>query len=192
MRIVLPLTLALLTATALPARAVVEVIDQESASPTLVLSNTGGLQSFQQAAANISGAGVYNYRNFGGGTGEISLWTDWPGANDAIMLASGSGSLPISGGAWLDVHWTPVLITPDTTYYLDFSKAGYGFSGNLNEYSRGQFFFVTSAPGGFSPAPGYDATFHTFSVTTVPEAGSASLLLFGLVIVGTALRRRFT
>ena len=84
-------------------------------------SQTDLAQSFMQAGNYISGAAVMTQAGIGGGdTITMAIWTQLPNAGGS-MIASGSvaGTAP---GQWAEVHWSPVPITPNTTYYMVFTS----------------------------------------------------------------------
>ena len=115
-------------------------------------------QSFQQTHGNISGAGI----ELCTGTGDsdtviISLWDSLPNAGGTKLAeASGMGT----AGSWIDVFWTPVIITPATTYYLVFTgNTTLGIYGSeSNPYPHGNVY----ANSGFQPFPNFDFTFRTY------------------------------
>lgn len=154
-------------------------------------------QSFQQSADNIAGAGIYLQAGVGNGTSTftISLWTDLPDEIGASMLASGQ-TVASGNNIWIDVFWTPVAITPDSTYFLVFEedRGAYGLAGSTgNPYSRGQAY----ANGGYVPYPEFDYAFRTYAdvsprddTPAVPAPGALGIL--GLGLLGLGLVRRKT
>jgi hypothetical protein len=117
----------------------------------------------------------------------ISLYDKLPN-NGGSLLAQGSGSG--TQGSWFDVFWSPVSVTPDTTYYLVFDgNSSLGIAGDINGgYTRGQVY----ANGGFGPFPSFDYTFRTYAVAAVPEPQTYALFIAGLAAVGMFARRRKT
>lgn len=159
----------------------VPVIDQnQSSSPSYMagFSQPNLAQSFQQAANNVAGAGIFMMSVGSTDTVTIGLWDALPNAGGSL-LASGSGVA--TQNSWFDVFWTPVSVIPDTTLFLVFTAANtsMGIRGDTgNPYSRGQ----TYANAGFQPFPVYDYTFRTYAEpaqTSVPEPSSIALLMFG-------------
>lgn len=189
----LAVTLLLLGGVALPARA--DVVDQSQLSDTIFMAGFGQTdlaQSFQQAAANISGASVKLRAGIGTGTGDITIALYDKLPNQAgVLLASGT-AVGVSAGQFATVSWSPVVDIPNTTYYLVFTSTNstLGLGGDINNpYPRGQVF----ANAGFGSFPNFDYTFQTFASTAaVPEPSVLTLMGLGLAGVGVVrlLRRR--
>ncbi len=163
-----------------------QVIDQNQPSnPNYMaaFSQTDLAQSFQQANNNIDGAGIFTQANVGGGdTITISLYDALPNAG-GNLLTSGSVS-NTTAGAWYDVFWSPVSVTPNTTYFLVFTSDTNteGIAGDVNNpYSRGQVY----ANAGYGSFPNFDYTFRTY--TAAPEPASLAVLGIGALV---AIRRR--
>jgi hypothetical protein len=168
--------------------ATADVIDQnqplaESGMSSLDDSNVSA-QSFQQAANNISGAGVFIDLGNGGHTDliTIALWTTLPDGN-GVMLTSASAVA--TEGSWVDVFWNPVSVTPGTTYFLDFSgDSVLVASGSVNDpYANGQ---VYAGPSYLS-FPTFDFAFRTYS-SDVPAPSVLGVL--GVLGLTTGRRRR--
>jgi hypothetical protein len=169
-----------------------DVIDQNASTnnATMALFNQTGLaQSFQQAASNISGAGVFLESGVGNtDTVIISLYTDLPNAGGTLLT---SGSTTGTAGQWAEVFWAPYAITADTTYFLVFSgNTTLGISGDVeNGYSRGSVFANT----GYNQFADYDYTFRTYASTNVapvPEPETYAMMLAGLGLLGLVRRRK--
>lgn len=182
---------ATLFATALPALAVIpNVTDQESSERNNLIATFGqsGLaQSFKQLADNISGAGIYIL----GSPGEsdvvtIELWSKLPNQGGSLLAGGSASGI---GAGWVDVFWTPVAVTPDTSYFLVFSgPSALGLAGStLNPYPNGQA-FATSGYAGF---PNFDYAFRTFAAA-VPEPSTWASMMGGLGLLAllAAARRR--
>ncbi len=164
-----------------------EVIDQQQLDGSVYMAafaQTDLAQSFQsQTAKNISGAAVLTQAGVGNGDNiTITVWTGLPNAGGS-PIASGTMN-NVQNGQWADVHWSPVNISDNVTYYLVFTSNNntMGLAGSLvNPYPYGQVY----ANPGYTPFPQYDYAFKTY--TFIPEPASLSMLaLAGLV----ALRRR--
>jgi hypothetical protein len=167
------------------------LIDQNAPTNNAFMAGFGQdnlAQSFQQAASNIVGAGIFLESGVGStDTVTISLWNNLPN-NSGTMLASASTTG--TQGSWADVFWSSVAVTPNTTYYLVFTgNTSLGIAGDTtNQYSRGQVY----ANAGFGSFPSYDYTFRTYAtdVNAVPEPESYAMLLAGLGLMGFIARRR--
>lgn len=181
---------ATLFAAALPALAVIpNVTDQESSERNAVMATFGqsGLaQSFKQAAGNISGAGIYILGNANTSADvTIELWSKLPNQGGSLLAG---GSAPGLSQGWVDVFWTPVTVTPGSTYFLVFSgpPAGELAGSTLNPYPDGQ----TFANSGFGSYPSFDYTFRTFAAA-VPEPSTWASMMSGLGLLALlALARR--
>ena len=137
-------------------------IDQNQPNaPTYMtgFSQTCLAQSFEQAHTNISGAGIYLESTVGySDTVTVQLWANGlPNASGTMLTeATAIGT----AGQWVDVYWTPVTVTPGTTYYLVFTgNTTLGVKGSLvNPYPHG----CAYANAGYSIFPNYDYTFRTY------------------------------
>jgi hypothetical protein len=136
-------------------------VDQEQAdgSSYIAAFSQGDLaQSFQQTNANINGAGIYLQPSIGSPAPvTIQLWTNLPNAGGTMLAEATQTGTP---GAWVDVYWSYVDITPATTYYLVFTgNSVLGISGSTaNPYPNGQCYANT----GFGSWPNFDYAFRTF------------------------------
>jgi hypothetical protein len=148
-------------------------IDQNQPDASVYMagfSQTDLAQSFQtqQGLLPTVGAGIFLQPGVGGTDNvRISLWTALPNAG-GTMLAQ--GQTMGTQGQWVDIIFdTPVLLTPNTTYYLVFDgNLSLGIAGSTaNPYPHGHVF----ANPGFSPFPNFDYTFRTW----IAPAGGASL-----------------
>jgi hypothetical protein len=171
-------------------------IDQQQGNHADVISYFffGDLaQSFQQAHGNVAGAGIFLDASAGtGGDVTISLWDDLPDES-GVQLATGTAAG--TPGSWVDVYWSPVVVTPDTTLFLVFESTdddldGMAVSGDTSDpYSRGQAYAVT----GFEPFPAYDYAFRTYyddTLSTIPAPAALLLAGLGAGIVRCLRRRR--
>ena len=144
-------------------------------------------QSFQQAASNVSGAGIFLQAGQGStGAVTISLYDKLPN-NGGSLLAQGSGTG--TQGSWFDVLWAPISVVANTTYFLVFTgDSALGIAGDTaNGYARGNV-FATEGYGSFSS---FDYTFRTYNdVGAVPEPETYALMGLGLGLVALARRRK--
>ena len=178
------------------------VIDQNQDNhPTvLALISSGGIaQSFQQAAGNISGAGIFlSINGLGPAAITLGLW-DTPPEQGGTELARGHDAT-YANDHWFDVFWNPVAIAANHTYYLVITQdfiTNYGIAGSTaNPYSHGNAF-----ANGYSNPANLDYAFRTYAETNftppapanapvVPEPASWGLMILGFGTAGAALRRR--
>lgn len=126
-------------------------------------SQTCLAQSFQQTHDNIAGAGIKLQSGIGSSDNvTIQLWTGLPNAGGTMLT---SASATGTQGQWVDVYWTPVTVTPGTTYFLVFTgNTTLGISGSLsNPYPYG----CVYANSGYMQFPSYDYAFRTYYETDV-------------------------
>ncbi len=153
--------LAMAVLLALPVVSAADEIDQNQPSGPVYMAgfSQGDLaQSFMQANANISGAAILLQSGVGSSdTVTIQLWDALPnGGGTMLAQASATGF----AAQWVDVFWTPVNITPMTTYYLVFTgNTSLGIAGDTaNPYPYGQVY----ANAGFGSFSGFDYAFRTY------------------------------
>ena len=94
----------------------------------------------------------------------VSLYDVDPYSPAAIPLASATGSFTNGSGAWVDVYWPAVAVTPGQTYWVDWVDTGavsICFQGHLgfDAYTGGEFYYQ-GAP---FFLPGWDLTFRTWA-----------------------------
>ncbi len=122
------------------------------------ISQANLAQSFKAVANSIVGAGIL-LNSFGGnGTITVSLWDKLPNAG-GVQLAT--GTVASSPNSWADVYWSPVSVTPGTTYYLVLSGTNVNncvAGSNSNPYPDGQVY----ANSGYQSFPTFDFAFRTY------------------------------
>jgi hypothetical protein len=137
-------------------------IDQNQPSATVYMAGFGQTnlaQSFSTPQSSVCGAGIK--LQAGIGTSDmvtIQLWNGLPNAGGTRLA---QGTAPGTQGAWVDVSWPPMPVTPNATYYLVFTgNTSLGISGDIsNPYPNGQVY----ANPGYGPFPSFDYTFRTYS-----------------------------
>jgi len=155
--------LAPLVVAALATPLAAQTIDVDQPSNNTCMAGFGQVdlaQSFVPTASDCSGAGVFMSASIGSPeTLTLSLYEGGLPGQGGTMIASGTGLA--SPGAYLDVFWSPVAVTPGNTYYLDLSvTASMCYAGDTtNPYGSGQVY----ANAGYTPFPSFDYTFRTYT-----------------------------
>jgi hypothetical protein len=146
-------------------------IDQNQPDASVFMAafaQTDLAQSFQtqQGVLPTVGAGIFLQPGVGSTDNvRISLWTALPNQGGTMLRqAQAQGTQ----GQWVDVFWEPILLTPNTTYFLVFDgNVSLGIAGSIaNPYPHGMVF----ANPGFTPFPNFDYTFRTW---IAPAGGQA-------------------
>lgn len=185
---------------AAPAPAAIVIDQNQSIStlpilwiPTDELSTNILGQSFQQAANNIAGAGIYLSAGLGNGPVDITiaLWSQRP-VDGGTVIASATATTS-TNDHWLDVFWTPVSVASNTTKYLLITATGPGFNyvlggSSSDTYANGHVYFSTTQ------YTQLDLAFRTYSDTAlsaaVPEPSSWAMMILGFAGVGFMAYRR--
>jgi hypothetical protein len=190
MRIVISVVVFLLVVGPVGAVPVIDQSQPVSSTPIAGFFQGDLAQSFQQAHSNVAAAGIFLWPAFGtGGTVTISLWDDLPDEGGTQLAGGSAAGTP---GNWVDVFWSPVAVTPDTTLFLVFTSTpedmAIGGADN-NPYSRGQAY----ANAGFESFPTLDYAFRTYyddQFAVIPAPGALLLGGLGATLVGCLRRRR--
>jgi hypothetical protein len=176
------------------------------------------LQTFSTTKSNVSGAGFYllnSQENSIPSNGpfyvDIALYAADPGMLSnpkpvALASARTSVTIPVGTAAWVDGFWTPLGVTPGSTYWLAVWGESAGQRWWVTEaatdpapYSGGsaaESYVSSFGTGGTTASPNYDLTFRTYTFrsetpsSTVPEPSTVALLAAGLCGVAVVRRRK--
>ncbi|MFN3917158.1 MAG: T9SS type A sorting domain-containing protein [Flavobacteriales bacterium] len=140
------------------------IVNQENTNNTTCMAAFGQAdlaQSFIPTSTTICGASIYI--TSGGTTPAnitIALYDALPNAGGTLM-ASGLAS-GIIEQRWAEVTWSPVSVTPGSTYFLVFTSPGSNLciGGSTNNPYPGGMVYANS---GYSAFTTYDYTFQVFS-----------------------------
>jgi len=165
--------LIILALTFIPSIAMAQICTVDQGNPdgpyrNGTFSQVDKAQSFKPTASQIAGASAFVHdSNSGSGSATIELWTALPNVGGATKLAEGTGTFS-AVNQWVDVEWTPVAVTPGTTYYLVLHGLPNGqlaFGGTLsNGYADG----IQYTNAGFQPYQSYDFAFRTCTEFVLP------------------------
>jgi len=116
-------------------------------------------------------------------------YTGTPAALSSSMTGFIAEATSISGGMW--VFSSSVALQSGTTYYV-YSDADFPLhaieGGSATSGGAGNYYYTSSSTTDFAPADGSSAN---FEVSSLPEPGTASATLLGiLALAGIAARRR--
>ncbi|MFU8828625.1 MAG: PEP-CTERM sorting domain-containing protein [Phycisphaerales bacterium] len=161
-------------------------LDQNQPSgPTYMagFSQTDLAQSFQTQQGSLATVGAGILLQGGIGSSDlvrISLYDALPNAGGNLLA---QGEATGTQGEWVDVFWTGVNLTPDTTYFLVFDgNTTLGIAGDTSgPYPHGHVY----ANAGFSPFTGFDYAFRTW---VIPTPGAFAII--GLAGLASTRRRR--
>jgi len=154
-------------------------------------STNSVVQSFQQSATNISGAGIFLHSLSGtfNQTVTLSLWSGLPTSGGTLIT---SGSATTSNAGWLDVFWNPMAVDAAATEYLVMSVGSPSYVvayGAGDPYTSG-----VATYNGNVLNPAYDLTFRTYSDTSftaaVPEPSTWAMMILGFCGLGFLAYRR--
>ena len=137
-------------------------------------------QSFKQNNANIAGAGIFldpSYNDIPQ-TLTVSIYANYSGGPSGLIATGTSGLVDETSG-WVDVFWSPKIITALSTYYLvlgsSMPDSGLAATSSLSDYPDGNAVYL----GNSTVYEAFDLTFRTYfddAFSAVPEPGSFALL----------------
>lgn len=169
---------------------VIDQIQSNTADFIAGFAQTDLAQSFQQANANVAGAGIFLEPGVGTpDTVTIELWDGLPNQGGSMFAGGSAAGTP---GNWVDVFWSPVAVVPDTTLLLVFTSDNdtMGIAGSeANPYARGQAY----ANPGFVSFPTLDYAFRTYyddASDVIPVPGALLLGGIGATLFGYLRRWR--
>jgi hypothetical protein len=189
-----------------------EVVDQANLFGPGATGADVAIQSFIQAAGNISGAygevwlpAVINNTTTGQipGSMAVAIWDSLPDALGANRIAYGIAPfVPVNSGTFasFEAHWSPVVVNPGQSYFLvstylplGTESATIGRRISPNSYAAGAG-FLKQFPTSPYTAQDFDYTFRTFQdnqfASAVPEPAEWMLLIFGLGLVSRITKSR--
>lgn len=150
------------------AAAQTQLLDVEQADTSAVIAGFHQpdlAQSFKPTVNLCSGSSAFLSLGWGTtGTLTIELWDALPTGGAGNLLASGSA--PATAGAWSDVFWPAVSVTPGTEYFLVYSctNGAMALGGSSSDtYLDG----MTHAGLGFQEFPTLDYAFRTWYENTL-------------------------